>query len=72
MQHDEARGKVIPVFIIRVGRSGRSCEHRIAPLVDIIHNRTTFIHFDPILSTHSYTAKDGKDYNEHIMIVVCF
>ena len=48
-QCGEARRKVIPEETIRVGRWGRSCEHRIAMLLDIIHNTAHLIHLDHIL-----------------------
>ena len=48
IQHEEARGKVIRVNIIRAGRSGRHCDHRIGMGWDIIHNMPHFIHLAPI------------------------
>ena len=47
-QRDEARGKVIPEERLRAGRSGRSCDHPIGLLVQIIHNMPHLIHLDPI------------------------
>ena len=69
--HDEARGKVIRVFITRVGRSGRSCEHPIGPIVVFIPNMPYFIHLHPILLLYWMIEINNKQSSTTPHVLLC-